>query len=125
MNNNNEQLVKHLYDRFNVRDINGVLSTLAADVAWANGMENTHVHGPEAVREYWTHQWSVINPHVEPLSTSTAADGSIVVEVHQVVHDLEGKLLLDEKVGHVFHIEGGQVKRFDIQPGSQLSTVHH
>jgi ketosteroid isomerase-like protein len=123
--NNDKQLIKHLYERFNARDMEAVLSTLADDVAWANGMENTHVHGPEAVREYWTHQWSVINPHVEPLSTSTAADGSIVVEVHQVVHDLEGKLLLDEKVGHVFHIQDGKVTRFDIQPGSQLSTVSH
>ena len=123
--NNDKQLIKHLYERFNARDMEAVLSTLADDVAWANGMENTHVHGPEAVREYWTHQWSVINPHVEPLNTSTAADGSIVVEVHQVVHDLEGKLLLDEKVGHVFHIQDGKVTRFDIQPGSQLSTVSH
>lgn len=120
-----EQLVKHLYERFNARDIDGVLSKLAEDVAWANGMENTHVFGPEAVREYWTRQWSVINPRVDPLNVSTAADGSIIVEVHLVVHDLEGKLLLDEKVGHVFHVEGGQVKRFDIQPGSQLSTVSH
>jgi len=123
--NNDEQLIKHLYDRFNARDIDAVLSTLADDVAWANGMENTHVHGPEAVREYWTHQWSVINPRVDPLHMSQAADGSTVVEVHQVVHDLEGKLLLDEMVGHVFHIEGGRVTRFDVQPGSKLSTVHN
>lgn len=121
---NDESLIKHLYDRFNARDIDAVLATLAGDVAWANGMEQTHVHGPEAVRDYWTHQWSVINPRVDPLTVTTAADGSVVVEVHQVVHDLDGKLLLDETVGHVFRVEGGQVKRFDIRPGSQLSTVH-
>ena len=122
---NSEQLVKHLYDLFNARDINGVLATLAEGVAWANGMENTHVHGPEAVKDYGTHQWSVINPRVAPLKVSTAADGSIVVEVHLIVHDLDGKLLLDEKIGHVFHVEHGQIKRFDIQPGSQLSAVSH
>ena len=122
--NDDEPLIKHLYDRFNARDIDAVLATLADDVAWANGMENTHVHGPEAVRQYWTHQWSVINPHVDPLHFSKAADGSTVVEVHLTVHDLAGQLLLDEMVGHVFQVVGGRVKRFDIQPGSQLSTVH-
>ncbi len=121
----NEQLIKRLYDRFNERDIDGVLSNLAENVAWANGMENTHVHGTAAVREYWTNQWAVIDPHVDPLKVCTVEDGSIVVEVHQVVHDLEGKLLLDEIVGHVFQIENGKVKRFDIKPGSQLSTVSH
>ena len=119
-----EQLIEHLYDRFNARDIDAVQSALAEDVAWANGMENTHVHGPEAVRAYWTHQWSVINPHVDPVRISRAADGSIVVDVHQTVHDLDGKLLLDETVGHVFRVAGGRVTRFDIRPGSQLSTIH-
>ena len=102
--NDDEPLIRHLYDRFNARDIDAVLSTLAEDVAWANGMENTHVHGPEAVREYWTHQWSVINPHVDPLHMTKAADGSTVVQVHLTVHNLEGKLVLDEMVGHVFQI---------------------
>ena len=118
-----ESLIRHLYDRFNARDIDAVLAALAPDVAWANGMENTHVHGPAAVREYWTHQWSVIKPQVEPLHISQAADGATVVEVRQIVQDLEGHLLLDETVGHIFRVEAGQVTRFDIQPGSQLSSV--
>lgn len=121
----NEQLIKRLYDLFNARDIDGVLSNLDDNVAWANGMENTHVLGTGAVREYWTNQWLVIDPHVHPLRVSTAPDDSIVAEVHQIVRDLEGKVLLDEMVGHVFQIENGKVNRFDIQAGSQLSTVSH
>ena len=120
-----EQMIESLYDLFNARDIEGVLSNLSENVIWANGMENTHVHGREAVREYWTHQWLAINPQVSPLKVITNGDSSILVEVHQIVHDLDGKLLLDEKIGHVFRVEGGQIKRFDIQPGSQLSTVSH
>ena len=122
---NDEQLIQHLYDRFNARDMEAVLAALADDVAWANGMEGTHVYGKEAVREYWTYQWSVIDPHVEPVKISKAADNSLVVEVHQTVHDLEGKLLLDETVAHAFRIEEGQVKRFDIQGASQLSAIPH
>ena len=120
-----EQLIQHLYDRFNARDIDAVLSALAGDVAWANGMEGTHIHGKDAVREYWTYQWSVINPRVEPVRISKAADGSIVVEVHQTVRDLEGKMLLDETIEHAFRIEGGRVARFDIRSASQLSSISH
>ncbi|HEY1856620.1 nuclear transport factor 2 family protein [Acidocella sp.] len=119
------QLVKKLYEGFNARDIDAVLAALADDVAWANGMDGGHVHGREAVREYWTKQWSSISPHVDPMQISQGKDGSTAVEVHQVVHDLKGALLLDETVRHVFHIEGGYVKRFDIEKAGQLSSISH
>ena len=44
------EVLKRIYDRFNKRDIDGVLAVLANDVAWANGMDGGHVHGCEAVR---------------------------------------------------------------------------
>ena len=122
---NEEQIVGKLYEGFNARDIDAVLAALAEDVAWANGMDGGHVHGREAVRSYWTQQWSAIDPHVEPMQFSRRENGSTVVEVHQVVHDLEGKLLLDETVRHVFRIEGGRVKRFDIENAGQLSSISH
>ena len=122
--NDDERMIRRIYDHFNARDMEAVLSLLADDVAWANGMEGTHVHGVDAVRAYWTHQWSVIDPHVEPRHITRAPDGSTVVAVHLTVRDLAGELLLDETVGHVFRIEAGRVARFDIQPGSQLATIH-
>jgi len=45
--------------------------------------------------------------------------------VHQVVHDLQGTLLLEETVRHVFRITGGLVSRFDIGSASELSTIAH
>jgi len=35
----NVELLKRIYDRFNARDIDGVLTVLTNDVAWANGMD--------------------------------------------------------------------------------------
>ena len=61
------KLLERLYDRFNARDIDSVLTALADDVAWANGMDGGHVHGREAVRAYWTRQWTMVSPHVEPV----------------------------------------------------------
>ncbi|MCB8879631.1 nuclear transport factor 2 family protein [Acidisoma cellulosilytica] len=115
-------MLEHLYDRFNARDIDGVLDALTDDVAWANGMEGGHVQGRAAVRDYWTRQWAIVSPHVEPVGFHRAADGAIVAEVRQSVRDLDGKPLQgqthglhDKTVGHVFRLRAGKVARFDIQ----------
>ena len=109
-----EDLLKRIYDRFNARDIETVLAALHEDVIWANGMEGGHVHGRDAVRNYWTRQWATIDPHVEPVAFADGPEGKVLVEVHQVVRDLNGNLLADRMVSHVFLIETGLVKRFDI-----------
>jgi hypothetical protein len=83
------------------------------------------VHGREAVRAYWTQQWAAIAPQVDPLAVARRNDGSIAVEVHQVVRDLKGNVLLDETVRHVFQIAEGLVVRFDIENAGGLSTMTH
>ncbi len=109
------QLLAHLYARFNARDIDGVLADLHDDVAWANGMDGGHVHGHDAIRQYWTHQWSVVDPRVEPLGFTPNPDGSTLVQVRQTVRDLAGLVLQDHVVGHVFHVRDGRIVRFDIE----------
>jgi len=109
------ELLKRLYDRFNARDMEAVLATMRKDVMWANGMEGGHVYGHDGVRSYWTRQWAKIDPHVEPTGFSAGADGAFNVEVHQTVRDLNGNMLSDKTVGHIFRIEDGRIKRFDIR----------
>jgi ketosteroid isomerase-like protein len=109
------EFLKRVYDRFNARDMEAVLACLQEDVMWANGMEGGHVHGRDGVRSYWTRQWAMVHPHVEPVGFSTGPQGEVVVEVHQVVRDLKGVLLLDQMVGHIFTIENGLICRFDIR----------
>jgi hypothetical protein len=108
-------LLKRVYDRFNARDMETVLAAMHEDVIWANGMEGGHVHGRDEVRSYWTRQWTMIDPHVEPVAFAHGPEGEVVVEVHQLVRDLNGNLLADKMVGHVFRIENGLIMRFDIQ----------
>lgn len=95
------ELVKKAYESFNAQDIDGALATMTADVEWPNGMEGRTVHGHEGVRAYWTRQWGVLDPHVEPITFSEDGSGRIVVGVHQVVRDASGKLLLDRTVQYV------------------------
>jgi ketosteroid isomerase-like protein len=110
-----ENILRRVYERFNARDIEAVLDALHPDVTWANGMEGGHVRGREAVRNYWTRQWATIDPRVEPTRFSIDAEGKAVVEVHQTVRDLQGTILADRMVGHVFTLEGGLITRFDIR----------
>jgi len=109
------ELLEHLYDRFNARDMEAVLATMHLDVIWANGMEGGHVHGHDGVRNYWTRQWAIIDPHVEPANFSAGADGATNVEVHQTVRDLKGNVMSDKMVGHIFRVEDGLIRRFDIR----------
>jgi ketosteroid isomerase-like protein len=110
-----EALLRELYARFNARDMEAVLAKLHEDVVWANGWEGGHVRGRSGVREYWTRQWAVLDPRVDPVKIVPAADGSFAVEVHQVVRDKQGVLVADVMVGHIFRIEDGLVRRFDIR----------
>lgn len=109
------EVLKFLYDRFNARDMETVLTAMHEDVMWANGMEGGHVRGRDGVRSYWTRQWAMIDPHVEPVDFFTSSDGEVIVEVHQIVRNLQGNVLVDQMVGHIFKIENGLVKRFDIR----------
>jgi ketosteroid isomerase-like protein len=60
LTNTVRELLSSAYAAFNTRDIDGALSAMQPDVAWANGMEGGIVHGSEGVRAYWTRQWQMI-----------------------------------------------------------------
>jgi hypothetical protein len=57
----------------------------------------------------------MINPHVEPVGFETDENGNIIVNVHQVVHDLNGNFLVDQMVHHVYSIEDGLIKKMEIE----------
>jgi ketosteroid isomerase-like protein len=108
-------LITKAYAAFNARDIDGVLALMHPTVVWPNGMEGGYMEGQEAVREYWTRQWKLIDPHVEVQGFTTDDTGRIVVDVHQVVHDLGGHLLSDEMIQHSYWIEDGLIRSMEIQ----------
>jgi ketosteroid isomerase-like protein len=109
------ELLKHAYTAFNARDLDGALSTMQPDVVWPNGMEGGAVHGHEGVRAYWTRQWGMINPHVDPVSFTEEESGRISVSVHQVVLELSGKVLFDRMVEHVYTLKDGLIQSMDIR----------
>jgi ketosteroid isomerase-like protein len=109
-----EQLLRTTYEAFNRRDIDAVLTTLRPDVDWPNAWEGGRVHGHDAVREYWTRQFAAIDGRVEPVGFSARDDGRVAVEVHQVVKALDGSVLADQTVTHVYTFRDGLVERMDV-----------
>lgn len=107
-------VLRAAYAAFNRRDIDAALVLMTLDVEWPRAFKGGFVQGPEAIRAYWTEQWSEIDPHVEPEAFSAAGAGGILVEVHQVVRDLGGGLLADDRVGHRFTMEGGLIRRMEV-----------
>jgi hypothetical protein len=103
------------YEAFNARDIDRALQAMHADVEWPNGLEGGYVHGHEAVRDYWTRQWTLIDPRVEPRRFTTDDAGRIVVDVHQIVRDLTVRVMSDQMVQHVYEIKDGLVERMEIR----------
>ena len=101
------ELLKTAYAAFNARDVDAALATMSPDVSWPRAFKGGFVRGHEAVRAYWTEQWSEIDPRVEPVSFRREDAGRILVDVHLVVRDLAGAVLADEHVGHRFTLANG------------------
>jgi len=112
--NNYEALLTDAYTFFNARDIDAVLALMHTNVHWPNGWEGGYVEGHEAVRDYWTRQWAEINPIVTPLAFKKLAGGRIETTVQQTVKDMQGNLVFDGPVKHVYTIVNGLVSTMEI-----------
>jgi ketosteroid isomerase-like protein len=110
-----QALLTRAYNAFNARDIDAIFTMMHPEVEWPNGMEGGYVYGHAGVRDYWTRQWAMIDPHVEPRHFHTDADGRTVVEVHQVVRDLAGAVLADQTVQHVYTVQDGLIRHMEIR----------
>jgi hypothetical protein len=110
----NQQLLQNLYTAFNNRELETIISVMHPEVKWANGVEGGFVYGRDAVREYWTKQYQVIQVQLEPLKFEQDENNRNVVTVHQVVRDLQGNLLADTTVRQIFTIEDGSIGLYEI-----------
>lgn len=107
-------LIHTAYAAFNGRDIDTALTTMRLDVRWPKAFEGDFVTGHDEIREYWTRQWSEINPKVDPVNITELPDGRLNVEVHQVVKDLSGTVLFDGTVKHIYTIKEGLIQAMEI-----------
>ena len=110
-----EQRLRRAYEAFNARDVEAALALMHSDVDWQNAIEGGRLHGRDALRAYWAGQFATIDPRVEPLRFTPRNSGRIAVDVHQVVHALNGSPISDARVVHVYTLRDGLVERMDIE----------
>lgn len=110
-----EDLINKAYAGFNDRNIDSALSTMHPDVEWPKAFEGGYVKGHDAIREYWTRQWTEINPIVKPLRMVEFQDGRLEIAVQQTVKDLEDNVIFDGIVKHIYTLEDGLLRKMDIE----------
>jgi hypothetical protein len=108
-------MIEQAYSAFNKRDIDGALALMTQDVSWPKASEGGKVIGKEEIRAYWTRQWGEFDPYVEPLAMTEEDGGKIRVRVHQLVNSLQGDVLLDSEVLHVFTMKSGLIAAMDLK----------
>ena len=111
---NTKTIIEQAYSAFNKRDIDGALALMTHDVSWPKASEGGTVVGREEIRAYWTRQWREFDPHVEPLAITDENGGKVRVRVHQVVKTLQGDVLSDSEVFHVFTVHSGLIAAMDL-----------
>jgi hypothetical protein len=111
-------MIKQAYSAFNRRDIDGALALMTEDVSWPKASEGGKVVGKDEIRAYWTRQWSEFDPHVEPLAVTEDGGDKYRVRVHQLVKSLQGDVLADGEVVHVFTVRNGLIAAMDLGDGA-------
>ena len=114
-------LIEQAYSAFNKRDIDGALALMTEDVSWPKASEGGRVVGKEEIRAYWIRQWREFDGHVEPLAITEEDGGRVRVRVHQLVKSLEGDVLSDSEVLHVFTVNNGLIGAMDL--GDEAHTT--
>ncbi len=110
-----KDLIYKAYSAFNDRNIDKALSTMQPNVQWSKAWEGGYISGHNEIKEYWTRQWKEINPNVEPVGFNERQNGSLEVEVHQKVKDLQGNPIFDGTVKHIYTFEDGLIKTMNIE----------
>jgi hypothetical protein len=85
------------------------------DVRWSNGWEGGYITGHEAIKSYWTRQWKELDPAVEPVGFNERADGKVEIIVQQKVMSMEGKVIFDGRLKHIYTFQDGLIKTMDIE----------
>jgi hypothetical protein len=112
---NTQKLIAQAYSAFNQRDIDGALALMSENVSWPKASEGGRVVGKEEIRAYWTRQWDEFDPHVEPIEVIDREGQKTDVKVHQLIKNLNGDILSDSEVWHVYTIANGLIERMDLK----------
>ncbi|HXM05930.1 MAG TPA: nuclear transport factor 2 family protein [Candidatus Acidoferrum sp.] len=116
-----QELISHVYAAFNSRDVDAIFAMMSEDVSWPKASEGGRVIGKQGIRDYWTRQWAEFDPHVDAIELVDGENGKVEVRVRQLVKNLNGDVVSDTEVRHVYTVADGLIQRMDIEDGDGRS----
>lgn len=88
---------------------------MQANVKWSKAWKGGYIIRHDEIKEYWTRQWTEINSNVQPVGFAQRENRSLEVKVHQNVKALQGSLVFDGMVKHIYTFQDGLIKTMDIE----------
>jgi ketosteroid isomerase-like protein len=79
-----------LYKAFNDRDVGTLMDAMHPDVDWPNFLEGGRVRGRDALRQYWSEQFAMVQPEASPIEMLEVSGDRIVVRLHYLIKAMEG-----------------------------------
>jgi ketosteroid isomerase-like protein len=107
-------MLEDVYRALNRRDLDAFLAHVAPGVEWPDETTGGRLHGRDAVRAYLQKQWKEIDAKVEPMRINLTPDGSAHVLVDRLVRALDGEILQNLRVEHVFEFDGAFISRMTV-----------
>lgn len=108
-----EALLNRLYEAFNRKDIEAVVSTLHPDVSWPSLFGEGRMQGHEALRRMWREQFSKIDPEATPIRFTRRPDGGVKVLISYVVRTRDGKVFTEEIATNTYRFKDGLIIGMD------------
>jgi len=110
-----ERLLATTYAAYNAQDLNCLLAVVSDDVDWPVGPHTPRrLRGKDAVRAYWSEQWTRTRTRDTPVRITRLEDGRLVVRIEQVVRALDGPVLSRGAFDHVHRIRSSRIARMDM-----------
>jgi hypothetical protein len=116
-----QELISQAYSAFKRRDVDAALMLMSENVSWPKASEGGRVVGKQEVRDYWTRQWAEFDPRVDVLEVAEREGSKTGVKVHQLVKNVQGNVLSDTALWHIYTIANGLIERMDIDDGEGSS----
>ena len=107
-------LIEQAHSSFNRWDVDGALALMTEDVSWPKASEGGRVVGKEEICAYWTRQWGEFDARVEPLTITEGDGGKVRVGVRQLVRSLQGDVLFDGEVLHIYTVKDGLIAGMEL-----------
>lgn len=115
--------VRSAYERFNCKDIDGLLALMTGDVAWPDIAEGEERHGRDALRRYLTDVLAFTTPLATLGDVFEVGDAVVALAYHEAYGD-DGRLLGPPRpVSERFTFRGELIDRVELTSPDQVSDA--